>query len=68
MLAWYSLRWRLDVTGQEARTHFGMERQRLWNAQAIPRMTPALEGSCRLIMLVASQLAPDHGLPVRQSM
>jgi hypothetical protein len=56
------------VTGQEARTHFGMERQRLWNAQAIPRMTPALEGSCRLIMLVASQLAPDHGLPVRQSM
>jgi hypothetical protein len=67
ILAWFVLRWRLEVTWQEARAHLGMETQRQWNGMAIARTTPALLGLCSLVTLLAGQLTREHTLPVRQA-
>ena len=67
ILEWFVLRWRLEVTWQEARAHLGMETQRQWNAQAIARTTPALLGLFSMITLWADQLAREHALPIRQA-
>lgn len=67
ILKWFVLRWRLEVTWQEARAHLGMETQRQWNARAIARTTPALLGLFSLITLLAGQLTQEHTLPVRQA-
>ena len=67
ILEWFVLRWRLEVTWQEARAHLGMETQRQWNGLAIARTTPALLGLFSLVTLLAGQLAQEHTLPVRQA-
>jgi DDE superfamily endonuclease len=67
ILEWFVLRWRLEVTWQEARAHLGMETQRQWNARAIARTTPVLLGLFSMITLWAGQLAQEHTLPVRQA-
>jgi hypothetical protein len=67
ILAWFVLRWRLEVTWQEARAHLGMETQRQWNGLAIARTTPALLGLFSLVTLLAGQLTQEHTLPVRQA-
>jgi hypothetical protein len=67
VLEWFVLRWRLEVTWQEARTHLGLETQRQWNAKAIARTTAALLGLFSIVMLMAGQLAQEHALPVRQA-
>jgi DDE superfamily endonuclease len=67
ILEWFVLRWRLEVTWQEARAHLGMETQRQWNALAIARTTPALLGLFSLVTLLAGQLAQEPALPIRQA-
>jgi len=67
ILEWFVLRWRLEVTWQEARAHLGLETQRQWNVLAIARTTPALLGFFSIITLLAGQIAQDHALPVRQA-
>jgi hypothetical protein len=67
ILEWFVLRWRLEVTWQEARAHLGMETQRQWNARAIARTTPALLGLFSIITLWAGQVAQEHALPIRQA-
>lgn len=67
ILEWFVLRWRLEVTWQEARAHLGLETQRQWNTLAIARTTPALLGLFSIITLLAGQLAQEHALPVRQA-
>ena len=67
ILEWFVLRWRLEVTWQEARAHLGMETQRQWNELAIARTTPALLGLFSMVTLLAGQLAQEHMLPVQTS-
>jgi hypothetical protein len=67
ILAWFVLRWQLEVTWQEARVHLGMETQRQWNALAMARTTPILLGLFSIITLLAARLAQERGLPVRQA-
>jgi hypothetical protein len=67
ILEWFVLRWRLEVTWQEARAHLGLETQRPWNAWAIARTTPALLGLFSIITLLAGPMAQEHALPVRQA-
>jgi hypothetical protein len=67
ILEWFVLRWRLQVTWQEARAHLGMETQRQWHARAVARTTPALLGLCSMITGWDGQLAQEHALPVRQA-
>jgi hypothetical protein len=47
ILDWFVLRWRLEVTFEEARLHLGVETQRQWSDQAIARTTPSLMGCIR---------------------
>ena len=67
ILEWFVLRWRLEVTWQEARAHLGLETQRQWNERAIARTTPALLGLFSIVTLLAGRLAQEHTLPVRQA-
>ena len=45
ILEWFVLRWQLEVTFHEVRTHLGVETQRQWSDLAIARTTPALRSS-----------------------
>jgi hypothetical protein len=53
ILAWFVMRWKLEVTFQEVRRHLGFETQRQWSDMAIRRTTPALLGLFSLITLSA---------------
>jgi hypothetical protein len=65
IIAWYVLRWNVEVTFQEARAHLGVETQRQWSAKAIARTTPALLGLFSLVVLLAHHLTAGQPLPPR---
>ena len=67
ILAWFVLRWQLEVTFQEVRAHLGVETQRQWSDRAIARTTPALLGLFSVVTLLAHKLGAEAGLPVRQA-
>lgn len=72
ILAWFVLRWRLEVTFEEVRAHLGVETQRQWSDKAILRTTPALLGLFSLVTLLAHHSTSPRGkrkgqLPVRQA-
>lgn len=66
IIAWYVLRWNIEVTFQELRAHLGVETQRQWSSLAIARTTPCLFGLFSLVVLFAHQLFPHH-LPLPQT-
>ena len=53
IVEWFVLRWQLEVTFHEARSHLGVETQRQWSDLAIARCTPALLGLFSLVTLAA---------------
>jgi hypothetical protein len=67
ILAWFVMRWTVEVTFHEVRTHLGVETQRQWSDLAIVRTTPALLGLFSLVTIFAYQLLDDHPFPVRQA-
>jgi hypothetical protein len=67
IVEWFVLRWQLEVTFEEARTHLGVETQRQWSDQAILRTTPALLALFSLVTLFAHQLLQGQELAVRQA-
>lgn len=67
IVEWFVLRWQLEVTLHEVRTHLGVETQRQWSDKAIVRTTPALLGLFSLITLFANRSAHCGKLPIRQS-
>lgn len=67
ILKWFVMRWQVEVTFQEVRTHLGVETQRQWNDWAILRTTPALLGLFSLVTLLAQHLTKQGQLPVRQA-
>ncbi len=67
IVEWFVLRWQLEVTFHEVRTHLGVETQRQWSDKAIVRTTPALLGLFSLITLLANRSARRGKLPIRQS-
>ena len=60
IVEWFVLRWQLEVTFQEVRSHLGVETQRQWSDRAIARTTPALFGLFSWVSL-ASHLAQKGG-------
>ena len=61
ILEWFVLRWQLEVTFQEVRTHLGVETQRQWSDLAIARTTPVLLGIFSWTTLAAHGLQkPPH--------
>jgi hypothetical protein len=67
IVEWFVLRWQLEVTLHEVRTHLGVETQRQWSDQAIVRTTPALLGLFSVVTLMAHRSARRGTLPIRQS-
>jgi DDE superfamily endonuclease len=67
ILAWFVMRWPVEVTFHEVRTHLGVETQRHWSDLAILRTTPALLGLFSLVTIFAQQLLDEHPFPVRQA-
>jgi len=67
VVQWFTMRWQVEVTFQEVRTHLGVETQRQWSDLAIARTTPALFGLFSLITLLAHHSTQHGALPVRQA-
>lgn len=65
IIAWFVLRWNLEVTFEDARAHLGLETQRQWSDPAIARTTPCLFGLYALITALAQQWAAAQPLPFR---
>ncbi|HEY6405897.1 MAG TPA: transposase [Ktedonobacteraceae bacterium] len=67
ILAWFVMRWQVEVTFHEVRTHVGVETQRQWSDLAILRTTPALLGLFSLVTICAQQVLGEQAFPVRQA-
>lgn len=67
IVAWFVLRWQVEVTFEEARRHLGVETQRQWSDLAILRTTPALLGLFSLVTLLVHRLLQGKDLPTRQA-
>jgi DDE superfamily endonuclease len=67
IVKWFVLRWQLEVTFREVRTHLGVETQRQWSDKAILRTTPALLGLFSLVTLLAHRHVRRGRLPIRQA-
>jgi hypothetical protein len=67
IVQWFVLRWQVEVTFEEVRTHLGVETQRQWSGKAIARTTPALLGLFSWVTLAAHVLQAERPLPVRQA-
>lgn len=67
ILEWFVMRWPVEVTFHEVRTHLGVETQRQWSDLAILRTTPALLGLFSLVTIFAQQLLGEQSFPVRQA-
>ena len=67
ILAWFILRWQVEVTLEEVRRHLGVETQRQWSDLAILRTTPALLGLFSLVTLWAHPHMGPTGDIVRQA-
>lgn len=67
VLEWFVMRWSVEVTFHEGRTHLGVETPRHWSDMAMVRTTPALLGRFSLVTIVAHQLLDSHPFPVRQA-
>lgn len=65
MLTWFTWRWTMEVTFEEARAHLGMETQRHWNDLAIARTTPALLSLYSIVALTAELLIQKGTCGVR---
>ena len=67
ILQWFVLRWQLEVTFQEVRTHLGVETQRQWSDRAIARTTPVLLGLFSWNTLAAHSLQKGHSMTQRKA-
>ena len=65
ILQWLVLRWQLEVTFQEVRTHLDVETQRQWSDLAIARTTPVLLGLFSWTTLAAHALQNRRPMPQR---
>jgi DDE superfamily endonuclease len=67
IIAWFILRWCLEVTFQEVRLHLGVETQRQWSSLAIFRTTPILLGLFSIVALTAHNLYQQEGFLPRSA-
>ena len=62
IIQWFVLRWQVEVTFHEVRSHLGVETQRQWSDLAILRTTPALLGLFSLVTIFALSIAPGAAI------
>ena len=66
-IRWFILRWNIEVTFEELRTHLGLETQRQWSDKAVTRTTPCLFGLFSIIVLAAVEILKGKVMPVLTS-
>ena len=64
ILTWFVLRWNVEVTFEELRTHLGVETQRQWSDLAIARTTPSLFGMFSVIVLMALEITKNKTMSI----
>jgi hypothetical protein len=64
ILQWVVMRWSVEVTFEETRTHLGLETQRQWSDRAIARTTPVLLAVFSLVTARALQLSEGGQIPM----
>ncbi|HVC48964.1 MAG TPA: transposase [Burkholderiales bacterium] len=64
IVAWFVLRWNIEVTFEEVRAHLGMDTQRQWSEKAIARTTPCLMTLFTLTYLFAIEMLKSQTLPI----
>jgi hypothetical protein len=62
IIEYFVLRWNIEVTFEETRTHLGVETQRQWSDKAIARTTPLLMGLFSFLTLVAYKMHQTKAL------
>ncbi len=67
IVEWFVLRWQMEVTFHETRTHLGVETQRQWSERAIARTTPVLLALFSLVTVMAHESLNGRALPVRSA-
>ena len=67
IVEWFVLRWQLEVTFQEVRSHLGVETQRQWSDRAIARTTPVLMGLFSWTALAAHLLQKQRPMAQRKA-
>jgi hypothetical protein len=67
IVAWFVLRWQMEVTLEEVRRHLGVETQRQWTNLAIGRTTPVLLGLFALVTLLAHPHLTEASQDIRQA-
>jgi len=67
ILRWFILRWNIEVTFEEIRTHLGFETQRQWSNKAVARTTPCLFGLFSIVVLTALEILKGQAMPVLTS-
>ena len=65
ILEWFVLRWQLEGTFMETRSHLGVATPRQWSDRAIARTTPVLMGIFSWIVLTAHRLQQQRPLSPR---
>jgi hypothetical protein len=64
ILQWVVMRWSVEVTFEETRTHLGLETHRQWSDRAIARTTPVLLAVFSLVTARALQLSEGGQIPM----
>jgi hypothetical protein len=64
ILQWVVMRWAVEVTFAEGRTHLGLETQRQRSDHAIARTTPVLLALFSLVIVLALKLSRGGQIPV----
>jgi hypothetical protein len=67
IVAWFVLRWNVEVTFEEGHRHLGLETQRQWSDLAIARTTPVLLGLFSLVCLMAHRLLASGSPPLQST-
>lgn len=63
IVEYFVLRWNIETTFEEVRSHLGVETQRQWSDTAIHRTTPMLMGLFSLTCIIAYKLTKGTLLP-----
>lgn len=66
IVEYYTLRWSIEVTFQEARLHLGLETTRHWSAAAVERARPWLLALYSLTTLIWIEHVKHHPPRIRQ--
>jgi DDE superfamily endonuclease len=67
IIEWFVLRWNIEVTFEETRTHLGVGTQRQWSDRAIERSTPALMALFSIVTLASLDMFKSQTLPLLSS-